>query len=237
MADKSVTFRVSDETHQRLVRNFGIPGSRGNMEQLIDAYEQRIENDGLRAEKEALQERVDYLNSIVDKERTERADIAERLSAREDEVANLKEELLTKQEEMEAEGGVEQLREALYTARDTIATLNEQNEHMAARLREAETEKQTWMANPPSWEKVKQTMQPFAAALIGETARLLSEKYGREITPMAILVDMFLRYTIERNAEWFYPFVLRDKDIVRIANEENENIVSMEQIRKAVLRR
>ena len=52
---------------------------------------------------------------------------------------------------------------------------------------------------------------------------------------MSILADMFLRYTIERNAEWFYPFVLREHDIVQIAHQFNEKITSINQIKKAIL--
>lgn len=71
--------------------------------------------------------------------------------------------------------------------------------------------------------------------MLEETAARLSERYKRDITPLQILIDMFLRYTIDRNAEWFYPFVLRDKDIVGIAREINGNVVSIQQIRKSLL--
>ena len=70
--------------------------------------------------------------------------------------------------------------------------------------------------------------------MLEETAARLTERYKRDITPLQILVDMFLRYTIDRNAEWFYPFVLRDKDIVAIAHQLNENVVSIQQIRKSL---
>ena len=57
--------------------------------------------------------------------------------------------------------------------------------------------------NAPAWSR----------ALLLETARRLSERYGQSVTPEMILLDMFNRYTIERWSQWFYPFVLEDRDI------------------------
>lgn len=57
--------------------------------------------------------------------------------------------------------------------------------------------------NAPAWSR----------ALLLETARRLSERYGQSVTPAMILLDMFNRYTIERWSQWFYPFVLEDRDI------------------------
>ena len=86
----------------------------------------------------------------------------------------------------------------------------------------------------PDWDKIKQTIEPFPAALLDSTASMLSEYYGREVTPMQIMVDMFIRYTIERNAEWFYPFMLKDKHIVTIAKEFNPEVTDIRQIKKSL---
>ena len=63
---------------------------------------------------------------------------------------------------------------------------------------------------------------------------MLSEYYSREITPMQLMVDMFIRYTIERNAEWFYPFMLKDKNIVAVAQRINPDVTNIDQIKKSL---
>lgn len=48
------------------------------------------------------------------------------------------------------------------------------------------------------------------------TIQRLTDKLGKEITPAHIFTDMFLRYTIEKKARWFYPFVISDAEIKEI---------------------
>ena len=48
------------------------------------------------------------------------------------------------------------------------------------------------------------------------TVERLSEKLKQEITPAHVFTDMFLRYTIEKKARWFYPFVISDAEIKEI---------------------
>ena len=74
----------------------------------------------------------------------------------------------------------------------------------------------------------------FAVSLIELTAVKLSVKYGRAVEPMEILVDMFMRYTIERWNQWFYPFQLDDSEIVQAAQSINPEINSISQIKKTL---
>lgn len=60
--------------------------------------------------------------------------------------------------------------------------------------------------NAPEWSR----------RLLDETARRLSERYNKTITPQMILLDMFNRYTIERWNQWFYPFCITDQDLYDI---------------------
>lgn len=53
-------------------------------------------------------------------------------------------------------------------------------------------------------------------ALMELTVQRLTEKLKQEITPAHIFTDMFLRYTIEKKARWFYPFVISDAEIKEI---------------------
>ena len=84
------------------------------------------------------------------------------------------------------------------------------------------------------WNQVRTTIKPFAVSLIELTAVKLSVKYGRAVEPMEILVDMFMRYTIERWNQWFYPFQLDDSEIVQAAQAINPEINSISQIKKTL---
>lgn len=74
-------------------------------------------------------------------------------------------------------------------------------------------------------------MKPFPARLLALTAERLSQKYKREVTPIQVLGDMFLRYTIEKWSEWFYPWVLSEADILNEAQKINPYITSVKQLK------
>lgn len=84
------------------------------------------------------------------------------------------------------------------------------------------------------WNQIRNTLKPFTVVLIELTATKLSEKFGRNVEPIQILVDMFMRYTIERWNQWFYPFQLDDSEIVQAAQSINPEINSISQIKKTL---
>lgn len=53
--------------------------------------------------------------------------------------------------------------------------------------------------------------EPHLSLLIATSERL-GKRAGVVISPQDILLDMFFRYTVERNSEWFYPFVIKGDD-------------------------
>lgn len=215
MARKSVNFNLNEETHNRLRTFFPegqALGTDDNMLQLLDAmkFYQCHKND-----KPA---------SITD----------EALQALRDELAK------TKQDAEASNAQVIELDKKLQASifeneqhTTTETALKEQLEQLSVQLSSHEQTIAGLTASKPTWEDLRALIQPFPVALLEATAARLSERYNREITPLQILVDMFLRYTIERNAEWFYPFVLKDKDIVSMAHELNENVISIAQIKQA----
>lgn len=79
-------------------------------------------------------------------------------------------------------------------------------------------------------------MKPFPARLLALTAERLSQKYKREITPIQVLGDMFLRYTIEKWSEWFYPWVLSEEEILEEAKKINPQITSIKQIKQIIIK-
>lgn len=123
------------------------------------------------------------------------------------------------------------------SAEDRSRELSDQVEALHETIEGLHTEIEALQAQEINWDKIRTTMQPFTVALLEETAARLTRKYGHEVTPMQILTDMFLRYTIDRWNEWFYKFVLKDSDILAIAQAINPDIRTIDQIRKAVLKK
>ena len=62
-------------------------------------------------------------------------------------------------------------------------------------------------------------LPPQIENLLQTTAQKLSERYNTAIAPADVLAKMFIRYTVERYTEWFYPFVLRDSEIETITGK------------------
>ena len=115
--------------------------------------------------------------------------------------------------------------------------LNERHEQSLAEneLLKAEIKQLQVACNQIDWEKIKKSMKPFVVDLLELTARKLSDKYNQEVTPMKVMVEMFLRYTIERWNQWFYPFVVKDDEIIRLAQQYNHDIKSISQLKSIVL--
>ena len=55
-------------------------------------------------------------------------------------------------------------------------------------------------------------------ALLEETCRRLAA------SPADVLLDMFIRYTVEQRAEWFYPFVIREADFPRLTGHNRNTL-------------
>lgn len=216
MARKSVNFNITEETYSRLRTYFPegqALGTDDNMLQLLDAlaFYQAHKDDKPASisdeELQALRERLQKAEQDFEQSNAQVIDLDRRLQA----------SMLEQEQHATAAN-----------------TLQEQNLQLARTVSEHEQTIKALQSIQPTWEHVRSILQPFPVALLEETAARLTERYKRDITPLQILVDMFLRYTIDRNAEWFYPFVLRDKDIVAIAHQLNENVVSIQQIRKSL---
>lgn len=88
--------------------------------------------------------------------------------------------------------------------------------------------------NEDIWLKIKRNITPFSAYLLENTAEKLSARYNKEVKPLQILIDMFMRYTIEKWSQWFYPFVLSDKEILEIAQQINPEIKTINEIKKTL---
>ena len=85
---------------------------------------------------------------------------------------------------------------------------------------------------PSNWASIKLTLNPLVVELLEVTASRLSDRYKCTVDPMQILVEMFTRYTLERWNEWFYPFVMRDYEIINIAKQINPKLTTISRIKK-----
>lgn len=215
MARKSVNFNVSEETYNKIKQIFpDVVGTEDNLKQLMQGYEyhqQHKDDPQSTVELEELRLKVEYLTTQITNKDDE-------LNAMSEQVRDLNNNNALKESELQ----------------EQIYTLKEQNLSLTSMVNEREATIADLGKRQPTWAQIRVTLQPFTVALIEETARRLSEKYGRTIAPMSILTDMFLRYTIERWNEWFYKFCLNDREILAIAQEINPDIKSIDQVKKAV---
>ncbi len=226
---KPLTFNVSTDTYNHFAQLFphetlqGKPDcSESNLLAILEPYEnpQESNSDLLRQCNE-----LNRTNATLQEQNEKLAAEVKRLQAQVEEqdreyAAN------NNQHAADYQQSQEQLQQL--TAQNNLLT--EQNTALQEQVRALQSAE-------INWDKIKSTIQPFTVALLEETAQRLTVKQGHEITPMQILVDMFLRYTIERWNEWFYKFVLKDSDIIAIAQTINPDIRTIDQIRKAVLKK
>ena len=213
---KSINFNVSQETYDQVKELFpNVVGTEDNLKQLLSAYRFHIEhkNDSVDINLQLEEVRSDLNDKVAELQRAEAHGQA--LQQQLNELGN-------------------KTNEETASLQEQIRTLEEQNMSLASVISERDTTIAELQEKHPTWAQIRVTLQPFTVALIEETARRLSEKYGRTIAPMSILTDMFLRYTIERWNEWFYKFCLNDREILAIAQEINPDIKSIDQVKKAV---
>lgn len=213
---KSINFNVSQETYDQVKELFpDVVGTEDNLKQLLSAYRFHIEhkNDSVDINLQLEEVRSDLNDKVAELQRAEAHGQA--LQQQLNELGN-------------------KTNEETASLQEQIRTLEEQNMSLASVIKERDTTIAELQEKHPTWAQIRVTLQPFTVALIEETTRRLSEKYGRTIAPMSILTDMFLRYTIERWNEWFYKFCLNDREILAIAQEINPDIKSIDQVKKAV---
>lgn len=213
---KSINFNVSQETYDQVKELFpDVVGTEDNLKQLLSAYRFHIEhkNDSVDINLQLEEVRSDLNDKVAELQRAEAHGQA--LQQQLNELGN-------------------KTNEETASLQEQIRTLEEQNMSLTSVISERDTTITELQEKHPTWAQIRVTLQPFTVALIEETVRRLSEKYGRTIAPMSILTDMFLRYTIERWNEWFYKFCLNDREILAIAQEINPDIKSIDQVKKAV---
>lgn len=67
-------------------------------------------------------------------------------------------------------------------------------------------------------------MPPWVKVLLQATTERLSRKYNKVISPDKLLMYIFMRYTVEKYSEWFYPFVINPIEMERLTGYKIENL-------------
>lgn len=217
MADKSVTFRLDLETYARLIGHFPQPGAKGNMEALLDAFENQGVDNGSTAEVTRLQQELDRVNAELEKKQAD----YDRINAN-----NIELDRKYMTLESSSTGNTERIAELTKTNEEQEQTISELRDQIKALTNQEIT-----------WEQMKPAFSPLTVLMLEETANRLSVLLNKPVTEINILADIFNRYTVERNSEWFYPFVLKKQDIVNIAHSINPNVVNFDQVLRAIVKK
>lgn len=220
---KPLTYNVSEETYNRVRALFPNTQAQdradcneGNLLAMLEAYEHPQESSAdllqrvhqMETEREQLLQQIAELTNSVNTAEQAAGDTDKKLKGLQDTNTYLQNQHALLQ------GENTELREQAATLQQQVQALQDKK---------------------VTWEQIRTTMLPFTVALLEETAARLTERYGKEVRPVQILTDMFLRYSLERWNEWFYKFCLTDKDILAIAQSVNPEITDIKQVRKAVL--
>ena len=187
MSRKTVTFSMSEETHDRLKQHFPqFTGSETNIIAMLDA----LETEHADSEELAQLRAIKSDHSRLAAEHTELQQAAqlqhERTAAR---IAELEEQL------------------SAYQAQ--IQTL----ENREPEVREVSVE----VERPLAADEHVMHIPAQIYNMMRVTVERLNDEYKTNDTIADLLQKMFIRYTVERLTQWFYPWVLRDRDIEELS--------------------
>ena len=183
MSRKTATFSMSEETYDRLKAHF--PENTGSEANII-AMLDALESEHADSEELKALRAIKSDHSRLAAEHTELQQAAQlQLERNETRIAELKSELEALQAKIaEYEGREPEVREVEVEVERPLAA-DEHVMHIPAQIYN----------------------------LMRLTVERLNNKYSTTDNIDDLLTKMFLRYTVERLTQWFYPWVLTDKDI------------------------
>ena len=224
---KTVSFPVYSETYDRLKLHFpDAIGREENMIKLLNSYENEVsekedisilleKNQNLKKENEKLKKEIEELNDNYHSLEIKNSELKDEIEHKNSVSQSLKASLQYPTVDAPIIEDICSLLqiETISEAKEAIAILKKNNQ--------IEEKENTILLH----------ISPIALAMLRKTAEILSKRYNKEILPTHILVDMFIRYTIERQNEWFYPFVDK-KEIIEVLATFNENIKQWDQVKQ-----
>ncbi len=207
MAKFSISFSVNEDVYTRCKQMFPAGRNQEVLVDLLDAYESREQNST------ANEKSNELIKAILELYSCSENDLLESCKSYKERCISLENERIS------LENKIFQLEnERIQMENDGIRL---ENERISSE-------------NEDIWLKIKRNITPFSAYLLENTAEKLSARYNKEVKPLQILIDMFMRYTIEKWSQWFYPFVLSDKEILEIAQQINPEIKNINEIKKTL---
>lgn len=183
MARKNLSFNLSEETYARIRELFpDQTGSEGNLTALMDTYEHppQPDNSHLIKELEFYKEQLQASEALLQQQQQ----LFDTYKAEKEEEIIL---LHSNSEKLS-----KQLSDEIIKADTSLDHLREAHEQLCQTL---------------SSGNIPNLPEP-TGTLLSITAERLSVKYKKPVTPLDVLLDMFIRYTVEQYNEWFYPFII-----------------------------
>ena len=187
MSRKTATFSMSEETYDRLKTHF--PENTGSEANIIALL------DALESE-HADSEELKQLRAIKSDHSRLAAEHTELQQA-----AQLQHERTTAR--------IAELEEQLSAYQAQIQTL----ENREPEVREVSVE----VERPLAADEHVMHIPAQIYNMMRVTVERLNDEYKTNDTIADLLQKMFLRYTVERLTQWFYPWVLRDRDIEELS--------------------
>lgn len=209
MANTPITLRVAEESKQQFLNYFTT----------LKEKEPNITQSEVFTR--LITERM-HVNNNVNKECNSESD--EEYIRIQDECMRIQTENIAQQERINV------LQAECITLKDQLKNLELNNEEESKQITEL-TQENIHLQS----KTILDFLKPYTAKLLSITAERLSAKHKREIEPIDVLSDMFLKYTIERYSLWFYDFVIKDTELIELAQQINPEITSIQQIKKIVI--
>lgn len=221
MAKFSISFSVNEDVYTRCKQMFPAGRNQEVLVDLLDAYESREQNSTANEKSNELIKAILELYSCSENDLLESCkSYKERCISLENKVNELENRISElENERIQLENNGIQMENERKSLENKVFQM--ENEHISSE-------------NEDIWLKIKRNITPFSAYLLENTAEKLSARYNKEVKPLQILIDMFMRYTIEKWSQWFYPFVLSDKEILEIAQQINPEIKNINEIKKTL---
>ncbi len=196
----NITLKDAD-LQKRYDALFTTRSAEDNIRKLLDAYERQQELESACQELAKGQQELANDRQELEKAQHELKTACQELAKGQQELETACQELAKQQQE-------------LANDRQTLAENQQKPCEILQKLGVQEVDDYTIVLQPSSW----------IADLLYLTADKLSKKYNKEVTPQMILLDMFLRYTIEQWNMWFYPFVLTEREIEEISGHKMKEL-------------
>lgn len=187
MSRKTATFSMSEETYDRLKAHF--PENTGSEANII-ALLDALESEHADSEELKALRAIKSDHSRLAAEHTELQQAAQLQHERN--IARIAE-----------------LEEQLSAYQAQIQTL----ENREPEVREVEVE----VERPLAADEHVMHIPAQIYNMMRVTVERLNDEYKTNDTIAELLQKMFLRYTVERLTQWFYPWVLRDRDIEELS--------------------